>query len=269
MENLGIQLIVLVVMILLGIIVFKKYKFKSDISQMTRIAMFAMLSSVLSAYLTIKVPLFGSDSLRIGFAQIVLVIGGATLTPCYAFIMGIVADMIGLVLSPTTPFLGFTMNSILACLIPSIWFYKRNLKEVTWLVDGLLVLLGLFALIYVRMNDSVSIGDTILSLEGIYGWFIAAFCLIIMCVFICMVHLVKKKMPSADHHLLSNWILIVVMIEIMIQFLSTPIWLQYLWNVPWAASLFVRLLKAAILIPINSIVGYAALKVLKVNTIRK
>lgn len=269
MENLEIQFIVLVVMILLGIFVFKKYGFKSDISQMTRIAMFAMLSSILSAYLSIKVPLFGSDSLRIGFAQIVLVIGGATLSPSYAYIMGIVADLIGLVLSPTTPFLGFTMNSILACLIPSIWFHKRNLKDVTILVDGLLLALGMFAFIYVMLSESVSIGDTVISLEGMQGWFIALFCLIIMSVFILVVHLVKLKMPSADHKLLSNWILIVVMIEILIQFLSTPVWLQLLWNVPWAASLFVRLLKASILIPVNSLVGYTALRALSASKIKK
>lgn len=72
-----------------------------------------------------------SQTQRISFSSVAVVINGALLGPITAGISGGVADIIGFMLKPTGPYFpGFTFSSILAGGIYGYFFY--NAKTITW-----------------------------------------------------------------------------------------------------------------------------------------
>lgn len=259
-ENLGIQVVIAIVLVALWRFIIKKYPMKKDMKSLVLVAMFVTIATVASVFVSIKVPLFGVDSLRIGFAQIILAIGGACISPAYAFIMGLVYDIVGLVLSPTTPFLGFTMNSILACLIPSVWYQRKDKSNMTPVVDGMIGGLVFLVLLYLCFAKEIKIDGLIIepSLRIMMGFFIA----IVGIIIIVSMHFILRRWGEETATQVSNWMFIVLMIEILIQFLSTPFWLQFMWGVPWQASLFLRVMKASVMVPLNTIIGVVTLKAL-------
>ena len=46
-------------------------------------------------------------------------------------------------------------------------------------------------------------------------------------------------------------------------FLLTPYWLQVMYGIPFTLSLFIRVIKECIMIPVNIILGYTILRVIK------
>ena len=260
-ENLEIQVVIAIVMAALWIVLIKKYPMKTDIRSLVLVAMFTIIATIASLYLSIRLPLFGVDSLRIGFAQILLAIGGACLSPGYAFLMGIVYDGLGLVLSPTTPFLGFTLNSVLACVIPSVWYRTKHPQNMMKIVDGLLVGITLFALCYLQLTPELKISDVLV--EDQLRMFMSLFVVLVCVILIISLHFILKKWGTERAMQVTNWMFVVLMIEILIQFLSTPFWLQFLYGIPWQASLFLRVMKAAVMVPLNTIIGVVTLKALR------
>lgn len=260
-ENLEIQVVVGLVLLGMWLYFMKKYPMKKDIKSMILVAMFVIIATLLSIYGSLRLPLFGVDSLRIGFAQIMLVIGGACLSPSYAFIMGIVYDVLGLVLSPTTPFLGFTLNSVLACVIPSVWYHSEHRYNMMTIVDTLLLVLLGIGLAYLQLTPEMKIGDWIV--DGRLRMLMSLFLCGVIFILILSLNFILKKFGEEAALQVSQWIFIVLMIEIVIQFMSTPLWLQLLYGVPWQASLFLRVMKASVMVPINTIIGVITLRSLK------
>lgn len=262
MENLLVQLFAGIIIVILGWISFRKYPFKLDTKNMILVSLFVVIATILSVFVSIKLPLFGVDSLRIGFAQLVLVIGGSLVVPGYAFLMGLIYDLLGLIISPTTPFLGFTLNSILACLIPSFWYHKKRQFNMNLLTNGLLVLLGAGAILYFITTPTVKIDDVVIEMNTSLKISASLFCAGVSMALILVLAYVRKK-SDINSLELSNFIFVCVMIEIVIQFICTPVWLQVMWNVPWSASLFVRIIKAIVMIPLNVTIGSITLRALK------
>lgn len=262
MENLVVQGIVLVVIIGLGYYLFKLDHLKVSVKSLVLVGLFVVIATVLSIFVSIRLPLFGVDSLRIGFAQIVLVIGGALVSPSYAFLMGLIYDLLGLILMPTTPFLGFTLNSILACVLPSLWMnkqFKLNSKSLVVILLGL----GLFFEAAIFFTDSIKIGDHLVKLEGLTRVGMMGFCLVMCALLIGFVFWLPKKVSMEDQQKVVQWMGIVILIEVLIQFISTPFWLQLMWGIPFAASLLIRVLKACVMIPLNTIIAFFTMKTLQ------
>ena len=254
------------IILLMGIFIFKRYPLTKDLRSMNLCGFFAILSILLS-YLSIQLPLFGFDSFRIGFAQIMLVIGGSLVAPGWAFLMGIVADFLGILVQPTGyPFLGFTLNSVLACVIPSLWYYHKKSKldeqSMLKLVDILLVLLSCFAAFYVMNADTIKVSGTVVTFEPLLKIAVLFVCVAVSISLILVLHFIKYKMKESQVNALSHWVFTVLIIEIVIQFCCTPFWLEVMYGIPWTASLFLRVIKACVMIPCNTLIGYATIKVL-------
>lgn len=49
----------------------------------------------------------------------------------------------------------------------------------------------------------------------------------------------------------------------VITFMLTPYWLQVMYGIPFTLSLFIRVIKECIMIPVDIILGYSVLRVLK------
>ena len=261
-----VQIIVLIIILVLGGFIFKTYPFKADVKKMSLAAILILLNVLLNRF-SMMVPLFGFPSLKISFEIIPLIIAGMLLSPSYAFIVGLSVDLIGLIVVPTQfPFLGFTLNNILRPLIPSLWvYYQRNIhsKTINRLLEGGLIIPTSIASIYIFNLKQVVISKEELILSQSLKYSMIALLIVASIILIFISRLMQSKLSGQKRNDLTHWILLVSVLEIGINLCLTPIWLQTMYNIPFMASLLVRILKACLMIPINSMMGYSCYELIK------
>lgn len=268
MNAMFVQVVAGILIILLGIFIYRHFPLKANGKMMILGALFIILSLIVSVF-SIKIPLFGFESLRIGFTQVMLVVGGSLIAPGYAFIMGIVYDLLGLLVNPTSfPFLGFTLGNILVCVIPSLWYHSSKTKKLSdhnmmIAVDLSLVILCILSILFIVVTDEVKINSSLVPFDMMMKIAAGTICVSVSSILILVLHFIKNKMPESSLHDLTNWMMVVLLIEVCIQFACTPIWLQVMYGIPWAASLFIRIVKACVMIPLNVLIGYNILKVVR------
>lgn len=261
-----VQIITGSILVVLGVYIFIKYPIKSDTKSLALSALFIVLVAILKR-LSIMVPLFGTESLKLGFELIPMMLAGMLLAPGYCYMIGIAVDLVGLIVSPTGfPFLGFTLNSVLEAVIPSLIIQRVHVdkqKVIERMIQiGLCVLL-LAGAIYIMTLKTVTISKTLVEVTLLYKISIISLaCLMIIILFIVM-HRLKNKLEEKDLHTFTLWVLTVIVVEMTISFLLTPYWLQVMYHIPFMVSLFIRIIKACIMIPLDICIGYSALRVLK------
>lgn len=261
------QIILAIVIIVLGLYVFKFYPFeRGNVMKIVVAAIFIILTAICKR-LAIMIPLFGAESLKIGFEYIPLMIAGYFLSPSYAFMVGLSSDIIGLILVPTGfPFLGFTLGTILVSVIPSL--VKEHAKMVSekfveYTVIGLILVLGIGASIYIYGLDQVNISNTLYTLKLQEKMIFISICLILTVVFIVLIQILKKRINSSEAKEFSTWILCVTLVEIMITLILTPLWLDMMYKIPFIVSLCIRIIKECAILPIEIFIGYTLIKLTK------
>ncbi len=261
-----VQIIVGIVILLIGLFVFKTDPFKANTKKLSLAAIFVVLAVILKRF-SLMIPLFGFPSLQVGVESLPLIIGGMLLGPSYAFSIGLVVDVIGLIVAPNGfPFLGFTLNSILRPLIPALWVkYQKYFSEkqmVYGLYIGMLVL-SIGASIYVTSLDTITVSNELVHITSTIkvGTVLLCVGLSVLMIFVCQ--FLRKKLDATSQTDLLNWMIVVVVIEVFINFMLTPLWLQTMYGIPWLASLLVRILKACIMIPVIITLGYSCFKMIK------
>lgn len=194
------------------------------------------------------VPLFGAESLKIGFEYIPVMLAGVILSPSYAYLIGLITDLLGLVISPTGfPFFGFTLNQVLIGLIPSLIAVKvKNVdgKLFSKIVCLMIALFGGAGSLFVALQKGVMIG----------------LCLIASIGFILFMLKRTKNMKDNDVSLFGTWLLSVILVELAITFCLTPFWLQIMYGIPFVVSVSIRVIKACFIIPLEIIIGFPLLK---------
>lgn len=261
-----VQIIVFIILLVIGFFVFKTDPFKADTKKISLAAIFVVLAVVLKRF-SLMIPLFGFPSLQIGFETLPLVIGGMLLGPGYAFLIGLAVDVIGLVIAPNGfPFLGFTLNSVLRPLIPAIWMkHQRHFSEkqiVYGLYAGMLVL-SIGASIYVCTLNSITVSKEIIMITSSIKIGTVLLCVGVSLLMILICQYLRKKLDAASQTDLLNWMVIVVVLEVFINFLLTPFWLQTMYGIPWIASLLIRILKACLMVPLSIFIGYSCYEMIK------
>lgn len=261
-----VQFCVLLIIILLGLFVFKTFPFKASVKHMTLAAAFIIIALLLD-YFSVMIPLFGFPSLKIEFSSIPMVIAGMILGPSYGFIIGLCIDIIGLILVPTGfPFLGFTLSSILRPVLPALWIaYTSHLstKSLKKCIIMLLSLLIISVFIYVSTLKQVTISKQVYIIDAQIKLLIIGLFIIMACSLVFISLLLGKKLNLHMHTDLLHWIMIGIIVEVGINVTLTPIWLQTMYGIPWIASLLVRILKSCIMIPLNVIIGYSCYETIK------
>lgn len=258
-----------VLFVFISLICFLTFKFNPTKYKINTLVIAAMLSviSVSLSFLSIMVPLFGVPSLKIGFSQLPLIIGGFILSPPLTIIMGLVTDLLGLLLVPTNfPFLGFTLNNILLGLIPALLVKRLKLiNKVNPVVftGGLFTLLILIASGYIISLSEVSLGSEIIQLTLMMKIGLISGMIIIAIGLCLVVRYLSKQVSVEAGDNFALVIFIVVLMEILINLCLTPLWLNYMYGIPYLVSLFVRVIKVCLMIPINITIIYLVLKVIK------
>lgn len=261
-----IQIICGFILVLIGILVFWKYPIKSDTKSLTLAALFIVLAAVLKR-LSIMIPLFGFESLKISIEVIPMLLAGIMLAPGYCYIIGIAVDLVGLIVTPTGfPFLGFTLSAVLQTLIRSmvvVTVKENHTHHLEKIIQVILVFLALGACSYVFSLDQVTISKNVINITLNYKIIISVICIVMISVLFIVMYYYKRKLNESDYHLFNLWLISVVLVEMVITFCLTPYWLQVMYGIPFTLSLFIRVIKECIMIPVDIILGYSVLRVLK------
>lgn len=266
------QIILAVIIIALGFYVFKFYPFqKGDVMKLVIAAIFIILTAICKR-LAIMIPLFGAESLKIGFEYIPLMIAGFFLSPSYAFLVGLCCDLIGLILVPTGfPFLGFTLGTILVSVIPSLvkqHMQKVSQKVVQNVVVGLILILGIGASVYIYQLNEMTVSQTVHLITSQEKITLISICLVLTAIFIILIMILKKQIDDQEAKEFSTWILCVVLVEVIVTLCLTPLWLDMMYKIPFVISLCIRVIKECAVLPIEIFIGYTLIKLMKRILIR-
>ena len=237
-----IQIIIVCILVLLGIYCFKFYPLERRNTKKLAFSALIIIITLILKRLTIMVPLFGAESLKIGFEYIPVMLAGVILSPSYAYLIGLITDLLGLVISPTGfPFFGFTLNQVLIGLIPSLIAVKvKNVdgKRFSKIVCLMIALFGGAGSLFVALQKTISIGKVIYTLTSLQKGVMIGLCLIAS----------------------GTWLLSVILVELAITFCLTPFWLQIMYGIPFVVSVSIRVIKACFIIPLEIIIGFPLLK---------
>ena len=230
-----IQIICGIILVLIGIFVFWKFPIKSDTKSLTLAALFIVLAAILKR-LSIMIPLFGFESLKISIEVIPMLLAGIMLAPG------------------------------LQCLIPSIVVATIKENYMNYLekaIQVILIFLGIGACFYVFSLDQVVISKNVVDITLNFKIIISVVCIVMISVLFTVMRYYKKKLNDQEYHLFNLWLISVVLVEMVITFMLTPYWLQVMYGIPFTLSLFIRVIKECIMIPVDIILGYSVLRVLK------
>ncbi|MBV1708423.1 MAG: folate family ECF transporter S component [Erysipelothrix sp.] len=257
------QIIAVVAIVIIGFFVFKMDALHVTGEKLAIIAMFIALSVALQ-FFSLMIPLFGFPSMRIGFSQLPLMVIGVLFGPAWAFISGIVQDFLGLIVTPTGfPFFGFTLNKIIIGLIPALLFSKKikwSPKVAYMVSQGLLLSFLIGALTYLWMTPSiVSEGNVIEITTTIKLVFSAGSFLMIGAMMFFLNLLTKKYKKYENDFPISVWAMSVVLVEVVVQLILTPLWLAIMYNIPVLISFLLRVVKATIMVPFTIVIGFGIL----------
>lgn len=263
-----VQIILAILIIALGFFVFKFYPFeKGNVMNLVISAIFIMITLICKRFLSVMIPLFGTESLKIGLEYIPLMIAGFFLKPSYAFVIGLCCDLIGLIFVPTGfPFFGFTLVMILVCVIPSlIKEHAKNVSEhfISYLVIGLILILGIGASLYIYQLDSLKISEVVHVLTFNEKITFISICLCLAVIFIVILSILKKKINIDEAKEFSTWILSVTLVELICTLCLTPLWLDIMYGIPFIVSMCIRVIKECFVLPIEIFVGYTLIKLMK------
>lgn len=263
-----VQMIIAILIIALGFYVFKSYPIdKKNVMNMVLAAIFIMITLICKRFLTVMIPLFGSESFKIGLEYIPLMVAGFFLSPSYAFLIGLCSDLIGLILVPTGfPFFGFTLTMILVSVIPSlIKTHAQNISEKTIgsLVQYLIIILGTLGAIYIYKLNEIKISDTLYPLTSSYKFVFIVICFILVILFLFLIRILKSKINFEESKEFSIWLLSVTLVEVICTLFLSPFWLDIMYGIPFVVSLCIRIIKECFILPIEVFVGYTVIKVMK------
>ena len=230
-------------------------------------SIFIMITLVCKRFFTIMVPLFGSESLKIGIEYIPAMIAGYFLSPSYAFLVGLCIDLLGLIIVPTGfPFFGFTLTMILVVLIPSlIRKYTRHINEtkIGYFSSLLIILLAIIASIYIYSLDSMVLTDSVYELTYTNKFLLIGVCLLLSVAYLLLIRILKKRINDNEAKQFSVWTLCVTLVELICTLCLTPLWLEIMYGIPFVVSLCVRIIKLCIVLPLEILVGFPVIKIIR------
>lgn len=257
------QIIAVAAIIIIGFFVFRMDKLHVTGEKLAIIAMFIALSVALQ-FFSLMIPLFGFPSMRIGFSQLPLMVIGVLFGPSWAFLSGIVQDFLGLIVTPTGfPFFGFTLNKIIIGLIPALLFSKKIkwTPKVAYIVSqGILLSFLLGALAYLWLTPSIVTNGEVIEITMTIKLVFSTGSVLLIGAMMFFLHLLTEKYKKYENDFsISIWAMSVVLVEVIVQLILTPLWLAIMYDIPIWISFLLRVVKATIMVPLTIIIGYGIL----------
>ncbi|MGB7595439.1 MAG: folate family ECF transporter S component [Erysipelotrichaceae bacterium] len=254
-----VQVLAVLAILVIGFLTFKFNPLKLELRAITFTALMVMLSVVLSIF-SLMVPMFGYPSLKIGLSQLPLMMVGLFYGPSWAFVAGLVEDVLELLTASIGfPFFGFTLNKILIAMIPALWMLipKTKLKQFKYLPHTMLAGFWALAMIFVASINEVKIGKDLVSinLQTKLGIFLMSTVLVGFMIF--MLNVIAKQYERKENRFsLTDWVVIILLVELVVNLILTPIWLQTMYGIPFLLNVAPRLVKGTVMIQVNIVLGY-------------
>ena len=254
-----VQALAIIAILAIGFLTFKFNPLKLELRAITFTALMVMLSVVLSIF-SLMVPMFGYPSLKIGLSQLPLMMVGLFLGPSWAFVAGLVEDVLELLTASIGfPFFGFTLNKILIAMIPALWMLLpiTKLKQFKYLPHAMLVGFWALAMGFVANINEVKIGKDLIqiTLQTKLGIFVMSTVLVGFMILMLTI-ITKQYQRKAYRFSMTDWVMIILLVELVVNLVLTPIWLQTMYGIPFLLNVAPRLVKGTVMIQINIILGY-------------
>lgn len=254
-----VQALAILAILVIGFLTFKFNPLKLELRAITFTALMVMLSVVLSIF-SLMVPMFGYPSLKIGLSQLPLMMVGLFFGPSWAFVAGLVEDVLELLTASIGfPFFGFTLNKILIAMIPALWMLlpKTKLKQFKYLPHTMLVGFWALAMGFVASINEVKIGKDLIQISLQTKLGILLMSTVLVGFMIVMLNVITKQYQRKSYRFsLTDWVVIILLVELVVNLILTPIWLQTMYGIPFLLNVAPRLVKGTVMIQINIILGY-------------
>jgi ECF transporter S component (folate family) len=259
MNTVNLQYILMIFTALAALILVVHYTTKTrfELRTMVIVSFMSLLSTILAAYLSVFIPLFGFPSLKFGFSQLPIMIVGAMFGPWWGMVAGVLEDLLELASGTiASPYIGFTLNKAMIGIIPGIVFliaakYPKKLKP---LLIGLVALLYSASLYFIITTESVTASQVtyVLTLP-VKAVLIAMTIAIVPIAYFANKALQQKNKQQS---LFQSWLLSVILIEILVNVILTPLWLYHLYGIPIEIQIIIRSIKASFFVVLNSFLAY-------------
>lgn len=253
------QVLSVVAIVAIGFISVKIDKPKIEIKTLMMVSLLVAVSLVL-ALLSWMIPLFGFPSLKIGFSQIPLMFIGFVFGPFWGFLGGLVADILELLTGTISfPFLGFTLNKVLVGFIPGlvVKLIKTDNRYTRMWPTIAITLISFLAMFYVFSTNQIKVEENMITVTLEIKFILSALIILLMSGLLVSLNIILKQQKS---HYAFLWILALILVEMIVQLMLTPLWLDVMYGIPFIVSVSVRLIKAVVMIVINTMIGLVLIK---------
>jgi ECF transporter S component (folate family) len=244
---------------LIGFISVKISKPKIQLKTLVMVSLLVGISVVL-ALLSWMIPLFGFPSLKIGFSQIPLMFIGFVFGPFWGFVGGLLADVLELLTGTIAfPFFGFTLNKVLVGFIPGlvVRIVKTDDRYTRMLPTIAIILISILAMSYVFSTNQIKVEGSLITVSLELKLVLSALIIFLLSGLLIGLNIILKQQKS---HYAFLWILALILVEMIVQLMLTPLWLDVMYGIPFIVSVSVRLIKAVVMIVINSMIGLVLIK---------
>ncbi len=259
MNTANLQYIIMICLALVALIVVVHVSTKTrfELKTMVIVSFLSLLSMVLAAYLSVFIPLFGFPSLKFGFSQLPIMISGALFGPWWGMVAGVLEDLLELASGTiASPYIGFTLNKALLGIIPGVIFLmaNRHPRRLKPLIITCVTLLYGASILFILNTDSVSAQQVTYALT----WPVKAVLIALTLAILPITYLVYRSMKHKvlEQTLFLSWLLSVILIEILINVILTPIWINQLYGIPVEIQVIIRSVKASFSVVLNTFLAY-------------
>ncbi|TXT17605.1 MAG: hypothetical protein FD133_1309, partial [Erysipelotrichaceae bacterium] len=210
------------------------------------------------AYLSIFIPLFGFPSLKFGFSQLPIMMAGALFGPWWGMVAGVLEDLLELASGTiTSPYIGFTLNKALIGIIPGVVFLlaNKNPKQIKYAIIGLVTLLYGTSILFILNTDSLTASQVFFVLDWPVKLTLIGMTLATLPITYLIYQTLKQKTILQIQF--QIWLLSVIIIEILINVILTPIWLNQLYGIPFDIQVIIRSIKTSFFVVLNTLLAYS------------
>jgi len=224
-------------------------KNKKHLLRITISALFIAISIILTRFFVFP---YGPTYFRLTLGNVPIILGGILMGPLYGAIIGFGADIIGATLFPSANFLVFPMiSSILYGAIPGLFFMllrKYKQKNKFPLVYPVITALYLGAALYFVFQSSLTnpfdrqVSWTLTPLVKIISLVIS---LVFVSGLLQVIYFTDKKLKFKDNYqnfLPSDFALTIIVTELLVDVLYTPIWKTFFFSLPYFFTLFMHVI---------------------------
>lgn len=253
------QVVIGLVMVALGVFLFKKYPLKLETKTMTTVALLMVIAVLLGSFAKIELPLLGPNSFEIKFDTLPILFIGILFGPSWGFVAGFMIDMIQLLFAPTAfPYLGFTLNLMLTGAFAGLMFHpQREMKSLR--MYSIMTQIILLALTFVSITLLWVVPTIRVSAEMIDLSFQTQV-MVSIALFVVGMGLMAISSTVLRSQFSLRFVRLLIICEVIIQMILTSLWLWILFDIPFVISLIPRIIEGIFMILVLHALGLTLAK---------